>query len=442
MSSTSLMLTDCVVQQAPIHGLNTDVLLYIFTICRDVEPVYIWNISRVCNRWRTGTTRALDVVIDMLNLSGQKRPYYRDILDTLLALGRQAHRWRSFIYLLDRWALIGAYMAYRTWDELEKSEFIANFRSMPVLRSIRLVQDDTPVDLHRLDITATLSPQHIYSLIQHAAAPQLHSVSLCNIDASGQVPLHKVDRLSYGTTVDLAGEISSVQSVLRTYPALRSLQLFGQSLVVDHDGSPFVLEALEELHVEESNWTPHMLAAMDMPHLTKLTVGLRTLRHRECQYYAGTCCRTREFLDGFSIGPHASQLKVLSLSLGIQHVPWFVIVCFNSLETLRVTMPSESIFKLKNPKSLRAVSRKAWWSSEDSELTWGFSQLRTLVLETIGPYGFDETESDTGMSQLGTAFRSQFQDRWAAAQGKEKIITLLDIDIICSDCKVEVRAND
>ncbi|KZO90455.1 hypothetical protein CALVIDRAFT_542643 [Calocera viscosa TUFC12733] len=105
-------------------------------------------------------------------------------------------------------------------------------------------------------------------------------------------------------------------------------------------------------------------------------------------------------------------------------------------------MPSESVVKLKNPKNLRAVSRKAWWSSGDSELTWGFSQLGTLVLKIIGPHGFDDAESDMGLSQLDMALKNQFKDRWAAAQGKEKTIAVLDIDIICSDCKFEVRAND
>ncbi|KZO90456.1 hypothetical protein CALVIDRAFT_542644 [Calocera viscosa TUFC12733] len=471
MSATNLTLNDHVVQQrrTSIHRLNADILLHVFKICRDVEPVDIWNVSRVCSRWRslslehsflwarvtvnrrsidllgyygfgnwldewilrTGTTRALDIVIDTEHIDKYNWwdwPSDDDLGDMVLAFARQAHRWRSFSYTLDLPWDTDFGPARRSENHYTRQKFVESVRSLPLLRSMRLMQTGAGP-------SCAYSPQTVYSLLHHATDLHLSSLSLINIFVNEDIPSGKVDRFSYHVTPDWSFARDTLLSALQAYSSMRCLHLSG-SFYHDEDydddddeSSAIVLGSLEELHVEPSKETADALSSVDMPCLAKLTVAGRghTMIHDSDAI---------QFLRDFSFHPHSPLLMTLVLHLSALRVPWSDIACFSALKTLRIAVPILHFSWLTIPETLSTLWTKK--RRDDGKLTWCLPQLQALILDVNVDGGFNHAIM-TQWTQLDTELKRHFQDRWAAAHREDENIAVLGIDIISSNRKIEVR---
>ncbi|KZO94624.1 hypothetical protein CALVIDRAFT_195473 [Calocera viscosa TUFC12733] len=477
MSATKLTLTDNVVQQrrTPIHRLNADILLHVFTICRDDEPVDIWTLSRVCSRWRslalehsflwtritvnqpsidllgyyglrnwldewilrTGTTGALDVVIDTKNTGTYSSWYWSsidDFRDMLLAVAREAHRWRSFSYTLDLPWETGFGSTYPWETQSAKQKFLERVRSVPLLRSMCLMQRGAGE-------FCAYSPQTVYSLLHHDTDLHLSSLSLLNVKVTEDIPRGKLDRFSYQVTPDCSFGREAVLSALKTYSSMRCLHLSGWIDPEDDESSAIVLGGLEELHVEPDVETANILSSVDMPCLAKLTVGGRgrIVRDRLTSLSSMTTRNNSDaiqFLRDFSFRPHSSLLTTLVLNLSAKDVPWSCIASFRSLETLRIAVSILHFSWLTTPRNLSDLWTKKRW--DDGEPTWLLPRLQMLILEVDADRGFNHSVR-IKWTQLDAEWKRHSHDRWAAAHQTDENIAVLDIDIITSSRKMEVR---
>ncbi|KZO94632.1 hypothetical protein CALVIDRAFT_538752 [Calocera viscosa TUFC12733] len=151
-----------------------------------------------------------------------------------------------------------------------------------------------------------------------------------------------------------------------------------------------------------------------------------------------------QLLHDLALKPQSSRLKVLTFHLTFQEVPWQSIVCFTSLECLRIAKPSKDDFSVTGPFSLSSLTKKG--DQGDGPPAWRLPMLHTLILEAtateIGVEDSCSSDSTSGQTHFGADMEACFKDRWAAAHGMEEIVAVLDIDMIGSNWKVEIRHSD
>ncbi|KZO94636.1 hypothetical protein CALVIDRAFT_195766 [Calocera viscosa TUFC12733] len=467
----------------PIHKLNTDVLLDVFTSCRDIEAVSIWAISRTCSQWRTlalehsslyldklmcrlgrawltfchrwthivvnhasvrcldsrrmagwirtwiersGTEKALDVVIDLQHqyrFDSRFSLDWRKFEDLFLVISHQASRWHSFSYTLGHGVVAN-------WPEVESplcADIKAHLCYTPILRLISLKQTDDGLDI--------LSPQYVYLLLSAETAPQLRSVSLSNIVFEGCESGWEVDHVSCEIVgpAESWNRLVNTQSTLQTYSSFKSLRLWGWASVGPAAHRlPFVLGRLEELTTVPDPFFAQVLSTVDMPCLADLTLDGRNVEQSACYKYVDNEYSPK-LLDDLATRPSASILTTLTLYLPFQRMPWESIVHFAKLQKLHILMPDTDSFWSMCPSNMGALY------TDRMKLGWHLPQLRTLVLESTEPYGSTGGELTGEWWELELGLKQLLADRWEAARGKRANIARLDVDIICSNWKILIR---
>ncbi|KZO94631.1 hypothetical protein CALVIDRAFT_195646 [Calocera viscosa TUFC12733] len=459
--------------KTPIHRLNADVLLLVFSLCRDVEPISLWTISHTSRRWRTltlehsflwtnitidhssiqrlgvrglwqwihlslsrsGNQQALDITIDLHDLrswDSAEKPDGLDLHVVLSAVCDQAHRWRSFTYLL------GDEVIYNWPRECRASyeDFETIFSYMPFLQSITLGQGHS-------DTNYGITPQYIHTFFQRTnAAPYLRSISLYNIDSdTGRLDWN--GHFSHRTTNTPSHGLSHVLSTLRNYPSMGSLQLSGWSAGTDNEHRPVVLGQLQELTLTPNAFLSNVVALIEMPLLSELTLDSRDIPGDEVIAKQSTWERqpnshySTTFLEALS-GERHSLLTNLVLYLPFRNVPWTSIISFSTLETIRIVKPIEDTFWLTCPSTLSALYKKNNLSGD--KRGWCLPRLHTLTLEVTPPYGTTSHHAPTAVWRLCVAAtKHQFMDRWEASSHSDGVIVPLAIDLIGPNWKFEIR---
>ncbi|KZO94630.1 hypothetical protein CALVIDRAFT_599704 [Calocera viscosa TUFC12733] len=455
--------------RAPIHKLNGDVLLHLFMLLRDVEPLSIWAISRTCSRWRdlalqhsplwsrividtsvirhlgsnyvsswaelwigrSGTQQGLDITIDLQDASlwQDDNPTWADIEVVLLSICRQAHRWRSFAYSLDNHIVkkkqpIGRGIL---------TSLLAFLHSMPLLRTVHLGQG-----LHcRI---RGLTPQYLHSFLSPEVAPQLHSLSLSNIIIDGTTSTSNVEQFCYEVR-DERAEPARVLSALRAHPLMRKLHLSGWSagLHTQFEHGRIVLERLTELHIPPTTCMAAVLSSLHMPNLTDLTLDARHTRGddpveerrgRQKSPY------TSKFLHYLMFQPRTMSLITLTLHLPHHDVPWDSVLTFKSLEALRIVKPGNDRFWVTCLSDLWKLCKKS--IQDDGWLGWSLPHLHSLILEETADY---EQELREGWREVEIDITKAFKERLEAVDEDESQMVSLRIDIVGPNRKVEIRGG-
>ncbi|KZT52018.1 hypothetical protein CALCODRAFT_104630 [Calocera cornea HHB12733] len=458
-------------KESPIKRLDADVLLHIFSLCRDIDPVSVWAISRTCSRWRQvslefaslwthivvdsssigllgkshclhwldlwiGRTGGRDIPrVDVtLDLADAQRkhgwaPTCTEVDDILLAAGSVAFRWRSFTYTLDR-SFVRAGPIH-SWKSLVFGTCMARTAQ---LEKVRVAEHGK-----RAFRDSYLLPQVFYLfLLCNQSSPRLRSVSLFNIAL-------QVERTWTAEMDDVYCTISPdanigperVHLVIAAYPLMRRLHLAGSSLLPTIATPSITLGRLEALTIEPNTFLAQLLSSVDMPCLSRLTLDARNISKHDQTLSSWTTQQClADILTELALRSSYWQLKLIVLKLTDDAVPWCYMESFSSLETLHISK-SQYMDSLTDPSHLSSLTQEV--VRDDALLTWRFPMLRMLILEGAGgSSGISSGKTNQRLIQLGSELKDVFGDRWDAARNGGGI-EVLAIDLIQSNVKVEVR---
>ncbi|KZT52016.1 hypothetical protein CALCODRAFT_104571 [Calocera cornea HHB12733] len=458
-----------------LPSLNDDILLEIFSYCRDVEPVTIWVVSHTCRQWRrvalehsllwthivvdrttarylgstsallwldtwlqrAGPERDLDVVLNFTNISKSRVRKAKSLRvgSILLLASHHAYRWRTLTY-----TLMGEDGSLRTapqgvpasqnqnpmLNELRKT--LAN---MPRLQSVCFSQNF--LSQGSPDIT----PQYVHSLLSPKAAPRLRRVALTNIVANNDaVSCWPMEELSYTFIGDSVLVVDLAAPLLHKYAASR-LRLSGSpgALPLSQTDVP-TLERLEVLTADLDVYLAEMVRHAPMPYLSELILLASNPRDPLLikQNMQAHDRYSLQLLDELSQRPSASILKKISLSLPFRDIPWSSIAQFDGLEVLRIVKPSTDIFWLQYPSPLSML-----YNPSTKPLGWVLPQLRLLFLEETEPYTFTRFGLTGGADYLVSETKRLFQRRSDVAKGSAAMTASLSIHLVGLEARLDIQ---
>ncbi|KZT52026.1 hypothetical protein CALCODRAFT_104609 [Calocera cornea HHB12733] len=452
-SSSSILSTQLIASHpatylpsAPIYKLNADVLLHIFSFCRDDDPLSVWAASQTCSEWRTltlehpilwshivvdnsstrlfglsslsqwlnvwltrsGTNRELDIVLKLriVNMAWSRKPSREDVGNILRAVSTQAHRWRSFTYRLEASAIrppnTEGVLYYAPIADISR-----RLGSLPLLQFIRLSQGC----YH--PTREGITPQCMYDLLSLQVAPRLQSVSLRGIYTNNSVPDWNVKHVSYRFS-------TSTFLTFSAFPLITSLQLF--SWTQNSRGwpnlgmQPVLLPCLTELRAEANVSVAASLELVDMPVLSKLTLDARETTTSSID---GNGFYSTNLLRSLATRPRSAPLTSVVLYLSTHNIPWNELACFTSMESLRIIKRADDLFWSSLSRNISFLLRPI--ASSNGRLSWHLPQLQILTLKSRR--GSARLLSNA-WPHYEERMQCALQARWKAARHSKQMATL------------------